>query len=52
VQAGKPELEDNYQRKEVDGITFYVRNEMMDKAFVIDWVGIWILGGLTVKEIQ
>ncbi len=52
VQAGKPELEENFHQKEVDGITFYIRTEMMDKAYAIDWVGIWIFGSLVVKEIQ
>ncbi len=52
VQAGKPELEENFHKKEVDGITFYIRNEMMDKAYKIDWTGVWILGGFVAKEIQ
>jgi len=52
VQAGKPELEENFQQKDVDGITFYIRNEMVDKAYTIDWVGVWILGGFVVKEVQ
>jgi len=52
VQAGKPELEENFHRIEVEGITFYIRNEMMNKAYFIDRVGFWIFSGLTVKELQ
>lgn len=51
VQAGKPELEEKYHQKEVDGITFYIRNEMMDKAYSINWSGFWIFGALVVKEL-
>jgi len=51
VTAGKPEEEDKYQQKEIEDITFYIRNEMFGKSFVIDWSGIWIFGGFVVKEL-
>jgi len=51
VKAGKPEEEENYQKTEVEGIPFYVRNEMYGKTFSINWVGFWIFGGFVVKEL-
>lgn len=45
-------MEENFHKEEVNGVTFYVRNEMTDKAFLIDWFGVWIFGAPVVKEIQ
>lgn len=52
VQAGEPALEEEYHKKEVDGITFYIRNQMMDKAYSINWTGIWIFGAFVVRELS
>jgi len=51
VKAGKPEEEENYQKKEIEGIPFYIRNEMFGEAFSINWVGFWIIGSFVVKEL-
>jgi len=52
VTAGKPEMEENFQEIEVEGIPFYVRNEMAGNAYQVDWVGIWKIGTFVVKELQ
>ncbi len=44
-------MEEEYHKEEIDGITFYIRNQMIDKAYSINWSGFWIFGGFVVREL-
>jgi len=52
VKAGTPETLDDYEKRDVEGITFYVRNDMVNKNYEIKWAGLWILGELVANEIE
>jgi hypothetical protein len=51
VHAGKPVNEENFSREEIEGIPFYIRQDMVNKGFQIKWVGFWIFGNYTVTEL-
>jgi len=52
VQAGIPVEADNYDKKEVEGIPFYIRKDLVNKQFEINWAGFWIFGQFVVKELE
>jgi hypothetical protein len=51
VQAGIPVTQKDYEEKEIDGIKFYVRKDMLDREYEISWTGFWVFGQFVVKEI-
>lgn len=51
VKAGMPETEEDFKKTKVEGITFYVRSDMADQNFEIQWVGFWIFGQFVVREL-
>ena len=52
VKAGAPDEENDYEKKEVEGITIYVPKDMEHEHFEISWVGFWIFGQFTVKSVE
>ncbi len=50
VRAGIPTAQDDYEKTEVEGIPFFVRKDMINNSYVVDWSGFWILGQFTVKK--
>jgi hypothetical protein len=52
VKAGKPLEENDYRKTEIEGISFYIRNDMADQAFEIQWYGVWVFGQFVVKDIK
>jgi len=50
VQAGVPVAEKEYEKSSIDGVKVYIRKDMLDKKYVIDWVGFWIFGRFEVSE--
>jgi hypothetical protein len=51
VQAGIPVTEIDYEKTEIEGIPFFVRKDMVDKKFEIQWVGFWVFGQFVVREL-
>ena len=51
VKAGTPEIEKDFIKTKVEGITFYIRKDMADQKFEIQWVGFWIFGQFVVREL-
>lgn len=51
VQAGIPVAQDDYEKTEIEGIPFFIRKDMADKNYEINWVGFWVLGQFVVNEI-
>jgi len=51
VQAGIPVAQDDYEKTEIEGVPFFIRKDMVDKSFEINWVGFWVFGQFTVNEI-
>ena len=51
VRAGKAEGNDDYSKTEIEGIDFYVRKDMLDKKYEINWVGLWRIGQFVIKEV-
>ena len=52
VKAGMPVEVDDYEKKEVEGIPFYIRKDLVNKQFEINWAGFWIFGQFVVKELE
>jgi len=50
VKAGKPQVENDYDKTKVEGIPFYIRKDLAQQQFEINWVGFWIIGQFIVKE--
>ncbi len=51
VKAGTPVAEKDYKKMKIEGIPFYIREDMVDQKFEIQWVGFWIFGQFVVKEL-
>jgi len=51
VQAGVPVAEKEYEKSEVSGVKIYIRKDMLDKKYAINWIGLWIFGRFEVREI-
>lgn len=54
VQAGTPdpETKEEFADTVVEDIPFHIRKSMLDKNYVIDWLGFWIIGQFVVREAQ
>ncbi len=50
VHAGVPLNEDDFIKDEIEGVPFFIRKDLVDKSFNINWVGFWIFGNFTVVE--
>jgi hypothetical protein len=50
VHAGIPVNEEDFVREEIEGVTFYIRKDLANKGFEINWIGFWIFGNFTVTE--
>ena len=51
VKAGIPVSEKDFLKTELDGIPFYIRKDMADHKYQINWVGLWIFGQFVVNEL-
>ncbi len=51
VKAGKPALKKDYEETEIEGILFYIRKDLADLVFEINWVGFLFFGQFTVNEV-
>jgi hypothetical protein len=49
VKAGKPADKDGYTAVEVDGMNFYVKDELAGREITIGWTGWWVFGGPVVS---
>ncbi len=49
VQAGIPVKEEEFEKKKIEGIPFFVRKDMLERNFTINWVGFWIFGQFQVN---
>ena len=52
MKAGAPVEENGYEKKEIEGITIYIPNELNHEHFEISWVGFWIFGQFIVKSLE
>lgn len=52
VKAGTPTEENDYEKTEVEGIPFYIRNDMADKKYSVNWIGFWIFGQFVVEQLN
>ncbi len=50
VTAGMPESQKGYTKGSVQGIEFFIMDELKGKVLEIDWKGIWGIGQFTVSE--
>jgi len=50
VHAGVPLNEEDFVKDEIEGIPFFIRKDLVDKSFSINWVGFWVFGNFTVIE--
>lgn len=51
VHAGVPVKEENFVREDIEGIPFFIRKDMIEKGYEINWVGLWIFGSFNVIEL-
>ena len=52
VIAGKPESQKGYTKEQVQGLEFFIMDDLKGKVLEIDWKGIWLLGQFTVSEAE
>ncbi|MEW5784191.1 MAG: hypothetical protein AB1767_03785 [Bacillota bacterium] len=50
VKAGEPKQKEGYSKVELDGLVFYVKDELAGKKLVVDYRGWWLFKGLSVLE--
>jgi len=50
VHAGVPLNEEDFVKDEIEGIPFFIRKDLVDKSYEINWIGFWVFGNFNVIE--